>query len=121
VPGPDGGLGHDGSDGGYPFERPRGPGPVKGQKGQLQLQPGLGVITSHPGIAAPAAGVRQGSRAAATGMLPPGGARAPVLRSPDLGDPVQYKFNTRVSSRGLSRTPFNPLTARLNFLLSAGQ
>ena len=70
VPGPDGGLGHNGGDCGYPFERPRGPGPVKGQKDQLQPQPGPAVITSHPGIVAPAAGVRQ-----APGLPPPGRCR----------------------------------------------
>ena len=66
VPGPDGGLGHHGGDGGYPFGRPGGPGPVKGHKDQLQPHPGPAVITSHPGIVAPAAGVRQAPGPVAT-------------------------------------------------------
>jgi hypothetical protein len=76
---PDSGLGHHRGGSGHPFEGPGGPGPVKGQKNQLQPQPGPAVITSHPGIVAPGAGVREGSRAAAARTLPPGGARAPVL------------------------------------------
>jgi hypothetical protein len=42
-----------------PGSRTGGPGPVQGQKNQLELRPGPAVIASHPGIAAPAAGVRQ--------------------------------------------------------------
>ena len=42
-----------------------------GQKKQLQVQPGLAVIASHPGIVAPAAGVRK-----APGLPPPGRCRA---------------------------------------------
>ena len=71
VPGPDGGLGHNGGDCGYPFERPRGPGPVKGQKDQLH--PGPAVITSHPGIVAPAAGVRQAPGLPLPGRCRPAG------------------------------------------------
>ena len=70
VPGPDGGLGHHRGGSGHPCEGPGGPGPVQGQKGQLQLQPGLAVIASHPGIVAPAAGVRK-----APGLPPPGRCR----------------------------------------------
>jgi hypothetical protein len=70
VPGPDGGLGQGGGDCGHPLERSRRPDPVQGQKGQFQMQPGLAVIASHPGIVAPAAGVRQ-----APGLPPPGRCR----------------------------------------------
>ena len=69
VPGPDGGLGHHRGGSGRPLEGPGGPGPVQGQKNQLQLQPGL-VVASHPGIVAPAAGVRK-----APGLPPPGRCR----------------------------------------------
>jgi hypothetical protein len=77
VPGPYGGLGQGGGDSGYPFERSRGPGPVQGHKDQLQPHPGPAVITSHPGIVAPAAGIGQAPR------LPDAAARrarAPVPR-----------------------------------------
>ena len=74
---------------GYPFERPRGPGPgqkgQKGQKGQLQLQPDVGVFTNLPGIAAPAAGVRQAPGLSPPGCYPSGEARPPVLRSGRAG------------------------------------
>ena len=70
VPGPDGGLGHHRGGSGHPFEGPGGPGPVQGQKNQLQLRPGLAVIASHPGIVAPAAVVRK-----APGLPPPGRCR----------------------------------------------
>ena len=70
VPGPDGGLGHHRGDCGHPCEGPGGPGPVQGQKKQLQLQPGLAGIASHPGIVAPAAGARQ-----TPGLPPPGRCR----------------------------------------------
>jgi len=73
VPGPDGGLGHHRGGGGHPFEGPGGPGPVQGQKGQLQPQPGLAVIASHPGIVAPAAGVRQAPGLPLPGRCRPAG------------------------------------------------
>ena len=107
VPGPDGSLGDDGGGSGYPFERPRGPGPVKGQKNQLQLQPGLGVITSHPGIVAPAAGVRQGSRAAATRTVPPGGATAPVP-GPGRIRASARRSSAQAASAGRAAGPASP-------------
>ncbi len=70
---PDGGLGHHRDGSGHPFEGPGGPGPVQGQKNQIQLHPGLAVIASHPGIVAPAAGVRQ-----APGLPPPRPDRTPL-------------------------------------------
>ncbi len=61
VASPDCGPGDGGGDSGHPVEHARGPGPVENRKGQLQLQPGLGVIRGHPGVVAPAPGVGQWS------------------------------------------------------------
>jgi hypothetical protein len=78
---------------------PGGPGPVQGQKNQLQLQPGLAVIASHPGIVAPAAGVRK-----APGLPPPGRCRpagpgrqysGPALAAGDGVSPYKRGCNSR--------------------------
>ena len=115
VPGPDGGLGHNGGDCGYPFERPRGPGPVKGQKDQLQPQPGPAVITSHPGIVAPGGGSAPSSRAAATGTVPPGGARAPVL-GPGRIRASARRSSAQAASPGRAAGPASPPAPVRNYL-----
>ena len=110
VPGPDSSLRNNRGDTGHPLERPRGPGPVQGEHQGHPPMLGPAVITSHPGIVAPAAracqapglplpgryrpagaGRRRCSGPAASALAPrrssaqpgsPGGAAGPVCRPP---------------------------------------
>jgi hypothetical protein len=50
VPGPDGGLGHHRGGSGHPFEGPGGPGPVVGQKKQLQVHRALLLSRAIPSL-----------------------------------------------------------------------